>query len=150
MTWRWCDESFSMAAFTTRALSEARMSALHVGVKRRMVGLFEFHGVAVASAGGAEVIDGAVARDGEQPRGRRRPLRIEGLHAVPDAEKSFLHQVFGDAGVAHHAKNERVGDAAVAVVELREGLRFAALEANDESRRRFGAAKRHQMGRETF
>ena len=102
--------------------------------------------MAFAAAGGAEVIDSAVARDGEEPGADGALPRIEGVHAVPDAEESFLHEVFGDAGVAHHAENERISDAAVAVVKVREGLWFAALEADDDIGVSLGGAKRQQDG----
>ena len=76
----------------------------------------------------------------------RALLRIEPLHAVPHAQESLLHEVFGNAGVAHHAEDETVREPAVAIVELGERLRLAALEANDESRVRFGGAQRQQDG----
>ena len=97
---------------------------------------------ALASAGGADVIDGAIASDGEQPWPNRAFLGVEALHAVPDAEESLLHQVFGDAGVAHNAKNQGEHDAAVAVVEFGERLRFATLQSNDECSVRLRATKR--------
>ena len=35
--------------------------------------------------------------------------------------------------IAHHAQDQRVGDAPIAVVEFREGLRIAPLHARDET-----------------
>src|SRR5579872_4337006 len=130
-----------MAAFTTRVYRKP-----DVGIKRKMVGFLEFHGITLAAAGGAEVIDSAIVGNGEEPGADNAFLRVEGLQAVPNAKKRFVHEVLGDAGVTHDVENESVGDAAVAVVELWDGLRFAALEANDDCFVNFGAAKRQQDG----
>ena len=59
---------------------------------------------------------------------------IQALRAIPDAQKGLLYQVFRDAGIAHYAQDQRVGEAAVAIVELGQRLRIAALQARDEFR----------------
>ena len=82
---------------TRRALSELQNVLFHVDVQRGMIGLFELQGVALASAGRPQVVDGAVARHGQQPRADGALLRVEALRAIPHAQKCFLHQVFGDA-----------------------------------------------------
>ena len=75
---------------------------------------------------------------------------VEALHAVPDAQEGFLHQVFGDAGVAHHAQDQRVGDAAVAIVEFGERLRIAPLQARDEVAIVAGDVNREEDGKQNI
>ena len=47
-------------------------------------------------------------------------LGQEARGAAPDREKGLLHRVLGERLVAEDAQREPVGDAAVAVVQLRE------------------------------
>ena len=54
------------------------------------------------------------------------------MDAIPDAEEGFLYEVFGDPGIADDAQDERISDAAVAIVQFGEGLRVAALKARDQ------------------
>ena len=93
---------------------------------------------------GAQIIDGAVAGDGEEPRADGSFAGFEALHAIPDPEERFLHEVLGDPGVAHHTQDERKDQAAVAIVEFREGLRVAALEAQNQVAIAFGDAQGQQ------
>ena len=43
----------------------------------------------------------------QHPDAQGAALGVKGVHAVPDAEKRLVHQVFSDAGVAHYAENLR-------------------------------------------
>ena len=105
ITWRWFGVSFSDGRLYLAGFIRAQDVLLHVAVQRGMVGLFEFHGVALTSAGAAQVVDGAIARHGQQPRPDGALLRVEAVNAVPDAQEGFLHQVFRDA--AHRAPRAR-------------------------------------------
>src|SRR5947209_20421407 len=89
--------------------------ALHVGVEGGTFGLFELEGVAVASAGRAQVVDGAIAGDGEQPGSYGALLGVEAVDAIPDAQERLLYEVFGDPGVAVDAEDERNDDATGAI-----------------------------------
>src|ERR1051325_7374518 len=45
---------------------------------------------------------------------------------------SLILRIVRDSGIADDAQDERISDAAVAIVQFGEGLRVAALEARDE------------------
>src|ERR1035438_3305738 len=97
-----------------------------------MFGLIELDGAFVSVAPGAKVIDGAVARHREQPRAHRTALGIEAADAVPHAQKGLLHQILGHAVVPDHAQNQPEYHLAVAVVELRQRLWIAPLQADQQ------------------
>src|ERR1035438_734900 len=95
-----------------------------------MFGFIEFDGAFGSVAPRAEMIDGAVARHREQPWAYRTAIGIEAADAVPDAQESLLHQIFGNAGVPDHAQNQPEHHLAIAVVELCQGLWIAPLQAD--------------------
>jgi len=63
----------------------------------------------------------------------RAALLVEGLDAIPYAQKGFLHEILGHGGIAHHAKDQRVGQASIPVVEIRHCLGFAGAETPGQS-----------------
>ena len=64
-------------------------SLLHVDKEGRMIGLFEFHAVAFAAAGGTQIIDGAIARNGQQPWADGAFPGIESLCASSTRAEKF-------------------------------------------------------------
>jgi len=94
----------------------------------------EGDGVAGGAGGsGAEVIEGAVAGDGDDPGFESAAGRVEGRGAVPDAEEGFLGEVLGNGVVEDQAEDDVVREAAVGVVDRGEGARVAGFEAIDEA-----------------
>ena len=51
---------------------------------------------------------------------------------APDGQEALLHRVLGERRVADDAQREPVGDAAEAVVELRQGVFVGAGDESDE------------------
>jgi len=113
-----------------------------------MVVLFELHRISLASAGRPQVVDGAVARHRQQPRAHRPLLGIESANAVPHPQERLLHQILRDAGVTHHAENQRIDQTAVPVVEFRQCLRIPALHARDQFRIVFSGVDGQQYGKQ--
>src|SRR5450631_594895 len=97
-----------------------------------MFGLIELDGAFGSVAPGPQVIDGAVACYREQPRAYRTALGIESADAVPYAQEGLLHQILRNAVVPDHAQNQPEYHLAVAVVELRQGLWIAPLQADQQ------------------
>src|ERR1700722_2551041 len=115
-----------------------------------MIGLVELHGVAHAAAGRTQIIDGPVARHRQQPRPQGALLRLETLDTVPHAQEGLLHQILGNPGIPHYPEDERVNQAAVAVVQLSHGPWIAALQALDQFRVAFSELDREQQRQQHY
>src|SRR6185437_485507 len=76
-----------------------------------------------------QIVDRAVAGYGEQPWADGAAFAIEPAYAIPYAEERLLREVFSDAAVAHHAKNQSECHAPVTVVKFAQCLRVAPLQA---------------------
>ena len=70
----------------------------------------------------ADEIDRAPVDQRQDPGAGLGALRDEAGGRPPDREEALLHRVLGERGIANDPQREAVGDAAEAVVELREGV----------------------------
>lgn len=70
-----------------------------------------------AAAGSAQVVDGAVMQDGDEPVASCTRCGSEGGGASPDRKEGILDEVFGSLGVGYHTIGEGIEHATVAVIE---------------------------------
>ena len=78
------------------------------------------------------MIDRAVARDREQPGAEGAAAGLEGLDAVPHAQKGFLDQIFGGGRVANDGENDGIREFPETIVKIFHGVWLAALQAARE------------------
>src|SRR5207245_11020458 len=74
----------------------------------------------------APPVDGGVARDRQQPRAHRATLGPIPARLAPDRMERILGDLLGGLGTPEHPVDESEHDAAVAVVQLAEGIGVAA------------------------
>lgn len=77
----------------------------------------------------AEQIDGTIACADGQPGGERSAGGNEGLGVFPEAGEDLLHDVFRGRWIFEDAECDRIGEAGVAIEELRHGIGVAQAHA---------------------
>lgn len=78
---------------------------------------------------GADAVDGAVVRDGEDPADRRAALLVEAGGGAPHLDQGVLGDLFGERRIAHDATDQTICTRGDRVVDGGEGILIAGGDA---------------------
>src|SRR4051794_23180096 len=101
--------------------------SLPIAKDRGVVAVCWGHVVPYAALYGSDVIERLIASHRENPRSKRSTFRIKSLRAIPHTQEAFLDKVFRDGPIVDNAKDQRIGNPAIAIIELPNHVRIPRL-----------------------